>query len=65
MVERALQAAEALAEEGIEAEVIDLRTIRPLDVATVVEFGQEDQPPGVGRGGLAALRHGRRDGGGR
>ena len=37
MVERALQAAEALAEEGIEAEVIDLRTIRPLDVATVVE----------------------------
>jgi len=37
MVERALQAAEALAGEGIEAEVIDLRTIRPLDVATIVE----------------------------
>jgi pyruvate dehydrogenase E1 component beta subunit len=37
MVERALQAAEALAEEGIQAEVIDLRTIRPLDIATVVE----------------------------
>ena len=37
MVERALQAAEALAEEGIEAEVIDLRTLRPLDVATIVE----------------------------
>jgi pyruvate dehydrogenase E1 component beta subunit len=37
MVERALQAAAALAEEGIQAEVIDLRTIRPLDVATVVE----------------------------
>jgi pyruvate dehydrogenase E1 component beta subunit len=37
MVERALQAAEALAEEGIDAEVIDLRTIRPLDVRTVVE----------------------------
>jgi pyruvate dehydrogenase E1 component beta subunit len=37
MVERALQAAEALAEEGIQAEVIDLRTIRPLDVATIVE----------------------------
>jgi pyruvate dehydrogenase E1 component beta subunit len=36
MVERALQAAEALAEEGIQAEVIDLRTIRPLDVATIV-----------------------------
>ena len=27
----ALQAADALAEEGIEAEVIDLRTLRPLD----------------------------------
>ena len=37
MVERALKAAEKLAEEGIEAEVIDLRTIRPLDVETIVE----------------------------
>ena len=36
MVERALQAADALAENGIRAEVIDLRTIRPLDVETVV-----------------------------
>ena len=36
MVERALQAAEALAKEGIRAEVIDLRTIRPLDVQTIV-----------------------------
>src|ERR687889_1073944 len=32
----ALKAAEALAKEGIEAEVIDLRTIRPIDTATVV-----------------------------
>jgi pyruvate dehydrogenase E1 component beta subunit len=31
-----LQAAEVLAGEGIEAEVIDLRTIRPLDVETVL-----------------------------
>ena len=37
MVERALKAAEKLAEEGIEAEVIDLRTIRPLDIETIVE----------------------------
>ncbi|HSA82437.1 MAG TPA: pyruvate dehydrogenase complex E1 component subunit beta [Geminicoccaceae bacterium] len=36
MVERALRAADALADEGIRAEVIDLRTIRPLDVATIV-----------------------------
>jgi len=33
----ALQAAKSLAEEGIEAEVIDLRTLRPLDMETVVE----------------------------
>ncbi len=32
----ALEAAEALAKEGIEAEVVDLRTLRPLDRATVV-----------------------------
>lgn len=32
-----LQAAEALAEEGIDAEVVDLRTVKPLDEATVLE----------------------------
>jgi pyruvate dehydrogenase E1 component beta subunit len=37
MVGRALEAAEKLAEEGIDAEVIDLRTIRPLDVETIVQ----------------------------
>ena len=37
MVGLALQAAEELAKEGIEAEVIDLRTLRPLDHETVVE----------------------------
>jgi pyruvate dehydrogenase E1 component beta subunit len=35
-VGHALAAAEALAAEGIDAEVIDLRTIRPLDRATIV-----------------------------
>ena len=35
MVERALSAAEQLQTEGISVEVIDLRWIRPLDVATV------------------------------
>ena len=33
----ALDAAEMLAGEGIEAEVIDLRTLRPLDTATVLK----------------------------
>ena len=32
----ALEAAKRLAEEGIEAEVIDLRTLRPLDIDTVI-----------------------------
>jgi pyruvate dehydrogenase E1 component beta subunit len=32
----ALAAAEKLAADGIEAEVIDLRTVRPMDIATVV-----------------------------
>ena len=36
MVHRALEAAEALAGDGIEAEVIDLRTIRPMDRETVL-----------------------------
>jgi pyruvate/2-oxoglutarate/acetoin dehydrogenase E1 component len=36
MVLRSLQAAERLAAEGIEAEVIDPRTLRPLDVDTIV-----------------------------
>ncbi len=36
MVGVALAAAEALAKDGIEAEVIDLRTLRPLDLPTVV-----------------------------
>jgi pyruvate dehydrogenase E1 component beta subunit len=36
MVGVALEAAETLAAEGIEAEVIDLRTIRPLDTETIV-----------------------------
>jgi acetoin:2,6-dichlorophenolindophenol oxidoreductase subunit beta len=35
MVERSLKAADALAGEGIEAEVIDLRWLRPLDLPTV------------------------------
>ncbi|MFZ3325762.1 MAG: pyruvate dehydrogenase complex E1 component subunit beta [Methylocella sp.] len=33
----ALQAAEELEREGIEAEVVDLRTIRPMDSATIIQ----------------------------
>lgn len=36
MVLRALEAAEILAKEGIDVEVIDLRTLKPLDMDTIV-----------------------------
>jgi pyruvate dehydrogenase E1 component beta subunit len=37
MVGLALKAADQLADEGIDAEVIDLRTLRPLDSNTIIE----------------------------
>jgi acetoin:2,6-dichlorophenolindophenol oxidoreductase subunit beta len=37
MVHKALEAAEVLAAEGISVEVIDLRSIRPIDEATIIE----------------------------
>ncbi|KPH82200.1 pyruvate dehydrogenase complex E1 component subunit beta [Bosea vaviloviae] len=37
----ALGAAEALAKDGIDAEVIDLRTIRPMDIETVIASVQK------------------------
>jgi len=37
MLQVSLQAAEELADEGIEVEVVDLRTLRPLDTRSIVE----------------------------
>jgi pyruvate dehydrogenase E1 component beta subunit len=37
----AMQAAEALAKEGLEAEVVNLRSLRPLDIDTVVRSVQK------------------------
>lgn len=37
MVKRSLEAAEMLEKEGIETEIIDLRTIKPLDIEPIVE----------------------------
>jgi pyruvate dehydrogenase E1 component beta subunit len=37
MLQTSLQAADRLAEEGIEAEVVDLRTLRPLDMGPVLD----------------------------
>jgi pyruvate/2-oxoglutarate/acetoin dehydrogenase E1 component/TPP-dependent pyruvate/acetoin dehydrogenase alpha subunit len=36
MVYRSLEAAEALAKDGLDVEVIDLRTLKPLDIETIV-----------------------------
>jgi pyruvate dehydrogenase E1 component beta subunit len=36
MVGKAMEAAEKLAEEGIDAEVVDLRSLRPLDSETII-----------------------------
>ena len=41
MVLRALAAAEELAEDGIGAEVVDLRTLVPMDVDTIVESARK------------------------
>lgn len=41
MVGKALEAAEQLSAQGIEAEVIDLRTIRPLDIDTIIQSVQK------------------------
>ena len=40
MVHEALAAAEPLAGEGISVEVIDLRTVAPLDLAPVLDVGR-------------------------
>lgn len=40
-VKSAMEAAAALAQEGINAEVIDLRTLRPLDMATIITSVQK------------------------
>jgi pyruvate dehydrogenase E1 component beta subunit len=64
MVRKALAAAQALAKEGIEVEVVDLRSIVPLDEATVLEsvrktgralVAQETVRLGGSTGEIAAL----------
>ena len=63
MVHRAMAAAERLAAEGIDAEVIDLRWLSPMDTDTVVEsvrktgrcvIVQEGSPLGGWGGAVAA-----------
>ncbi len=59
MVHEALKAAEELAREGIEAEVVDPRTLVPLDLTTIIQSVQKTNhlmvvEPGAQRGGLGA-----------
>lgn len=59
MVHRALIAANDLAEEGISVEVIDLRTLVPLDVDTIISSVKKTNrvvvaSEDVGRGGVGA-----------
>ena len=38
----AIEAAKILAEENIDAEIIDLRTIKPLDIEAILESVRKD-----------------------
>jgi acetoin:2,6-dichlorophenolindophenol oxidoreductase subunit beta len=64
MVQQALKAADLLAAEGIEAEVVDPRTLSPLDEATILEsvakthhlvIVDEDNPRCGAAGDIAAM----------
>ena len=59
MLHRALAAAEQLAEEGIEAEVIDVRCLVPLDIGHDRAIGREDRPAADRRGRQSHRRLGR------
>ena len=43
IIKEAYKATKELAEQGIEAEVIDLRTVRPIDYNTIIESVKKQQ----------------------
>ena len=61
MLVECLRAHEILADIGIHAEVIDPISLVPLDIDTIVRFGQQDRPPAGGRQRLDELRRERRN----
>ena len=60
MVPYSMKAAEQLAKEGIEVEIVDLRSLRPLDMGPGDRVLQAHQPRGDRGGRLEILRRGRR-----
>ncbi len=54
---KALEAAEILSKEGIECEVIDLRTLRPLDDETIMASVAKTHRALVVDEGMAQWRH--------
>ena len=61
MLHQALAAAEKLAAEGIELEVIDPRTLVPLDIETIVRVRRAHEPAARLPRGARTRRLGRRD----
>ena len=53
----AMQAADQLAKDGINVDVVDLRTVRPMDVEAITASVREDQSRRRARGRLGDLRH--------
>ena len=62
MVAAALEAAEKLAGQGVQARVLDMHTVKPLDDAAVLAAAQRDGPHRRRRGAPAARRPGQRRG---
>ncbi|PFH52796.1 hypothetical protein AMATHDRAFT_73923 [Amanita thiersii Skay4041] len=55
MVTHSLEAADALAKEGIKAEVINLRSIRPLDIETIIKSVKKTNRLLIVEGGFPAF----------
>ncbi len=61
MLHFAMAAAEELAKEGIDVEVIDPRTLNPLDIDCIAKSVPQDRPADHRLRGLPPLRRRRRD----
>ena len=61
MVHEVIAAAESVSGEGISVEVIDLRTVAPLDVAPILALGAQDGPTSHRPRGRRPVRHRRGD----